>query len=307
VPEVELLGEPRDRRDLPQRLTLRVRSTVTDLGPMVEGAYRIERTGGSLRILRDGAVIAEADYDVSPLFVSAAGTAFGNFVPAIVAFAGHDCLPDGADFAGEGCVAAPQTCELRAHECGVGDDGALGMIDCGACDPGLTCAYNRCECTPDAWERPGDPVDAYPRLGSVGADGAAWTVTFPALTLDHPADHDSYELYVGDAGYQIANELEVRLTSAAANGFRVRAGIGTGCSWSCVGSTETTLPWGGGTIVGCEAEGAGEVTVRFQMGCDPFTIDAERGAYYVQVEPTDPPVDTCATYDLVVTSRAALP
>lgn len=307
VPEVELLGEPRERRDLPQRLTLRVRSTVTDLGPMVDGAYRIERTDGALRVLRDGVTIAEAEYDVSPLFVEAWGTAYGNLVPATVAFAGHDCLPAGADFAGEGCVAAPQSCEARAHECGLGDDGALGMIDCGACDAGLTCAYNRCECTPDAWERPGDPVDAYPRLGSVGLDGAPWTVTFPALTLDHPADHDSYELWVGDAGYQLPNELEVRLVSDSPYGFRVRAGIGTGCSWSCVGATPTTLPWGGGTIVGCEAEGVGEAVVRFQLGCDPFTLDAERGAYYVQVEATEPAVRTCATYDLVVSSRAVLP
>jgi hypothetical protein len=45
------------------------------------------------------------------------------------------------------CGCTPQTCATLGWQCGSGDDGCGGTLDCGACDGG-PCNEHSCSCTP---------------------------------------------------------------------------------------------------------------------------------------------------------------
>lgn len=298
-PIAALAGDQLDRLDVPQKLLFRIRSEERDLGTVVPGTYRFARDAANiLRVYRDGVELASGEFDVSPLYISTFGIV--GVQELLFATRGALCLPQERDYGAGLCELMSQSCEERGHECGIGDDGAFGRIECGECSPGFSCEFARCVCRPDDFE-PNDGL-GYWQAWKLGVDEATgtWSRTQPGLTLDSVADVDKIEVQGGDRAYMNANEFIVTLEGAPGVSYRLEAGLPTGCATSCAAGTATSMePYIPPTRPpGCVAQGTGTLNVRFRVQCDLATVDAERGPYIVHVSSSDPDRDECVPYDL---------
>jgi hypothetical protein len=319
-PIAALEGDRPTEVQLAQRHRLRVRSEVVDFGEMLPGAYRWTRDeAGMLRFFRDDVLMASLPLDVSPLYLGLSRSSAGQGPSGLnVAFAGPLCTPDGRTYTGvDGCVLEPQTCDDRGHECGNGDDGAFGRIECGEPDPGVECEFARNRCIPDTFEPNDGP--GYPLSGQIGRGVAngEWTAVLPDLTVHDPADVDAYLFQGGDRARNRAAEFVVTVEGVPGVTYTLTAGVAVNttmgfsagdCPTSCVLGTATTMdPHVGPTYrpPGCVVEGEGPLTARIRMMC-PFSVtDADWGDYLVTVTSDDPDRNECVPYDLTATLDVA--
>lgn len=207
---------------------------------------------------------------------------------------------DGHQCAYEACA----TCESRAAQCGLLNDGCGETLDCGMCDPSMRCDGDfACVACSDGQE-PSTESDPY-HLGTESDIPDSTVIRY--ATLHDETDEDWYSIQINDRSPRIVpgggppnvtvtvSDLPAGITPTLDVRFACDDGT---LSYSC-GSDDTN--GGGGRCSDTAASGENSVSVFHDLNCLPNDGDDADGRMWIRVASVaHPGASLCGPYQLRV-------